>query len=90
MKQRIMKPINKYIVVETIKEDIKTESGILLSAQDKEGFRYNKAKVIAPGTEVNSIAKGDVVYYDKARSFTMIISGEPRTIIQERDVVVVE
>ncbi len=88
--RNVMKPINKYIIVDDIKEDVKTDSGLLLSGEDKESFRYCKASVIAPGTEVNSIAKGDVVYYDKARSFTMIISGHPRTIIQERDVVVVE
>ena len=85
-----MKPINKYIVVKDIEEEVKTESGLLLSSTDKDSFRYCKALVVEQGTEVNSIAKGDVVYYDKARSFTMIIKDEPMTIIQERDVVVVE
>ena len=84
-----MKPINKYIVVKDIEEEVKTESGLLLSSTDKDSFRYCKALVVEPGTEVNSIARGDVVYYDKARSFTIIIKDNPMTIIQERDVVVV-
>jgi co-chaperonin GroES (HSP10) len=84
-----MKPINKYIVVKDIDEEIMTDSGLLLSGKDRDEMRYSKAKVIAPGTEVATIAKGDVVYYDKRSAHTMIIKEDPVTIIQERDVVVV-
>ena len=35
-----MKPINKYILVSKIDEEVKTQSGLLLSAEDVEGFRY--------------------------------------------------
>ena len=52
-------------------------------------MRYGKATVLSPGTEVKTIAKGDVVYYDKRSAHTMIIKQDPVTIIQERDVVVV-
>ena len=41
-----MKPIGKYIIINTIDEEIKTESGILLSASDVDEFRYKKGKVI--------------------------------------------
>ena len=84
-----MKPLNKYIIVDDIEEQITTDSGLLLSGKDKEDMRYQKAKVVVPGTEVNIINKGDVVYYDKSRSFTMIINKEAKTIILERDIVVV-
>jgi co-chaperonin GroES (HSP10) len=85
-----MKPINKYIIVRDIEEQITTDSGLILSGKDRETMRYAKGKVIAPGTEVKNIATGDRVYYDKRQAFTMIVSGDPVTIIQERDVVVVE
>ena len=84
-----MKPINKYIVVKDIEEEVMTDSGLLLSGKDKEDMRYGKATVLSPGTEVKTIAKGDVVYYDKRSAHTMIIKQDPVTIIQERDVVVV-
>ncbi len=45
-----MKPINKYIIVEKIKEEFKTESGLLLSAEDEKSIRYQKGVVIKPGT----------------------------------------
>lgn len=84
-----MKPIGKNIIVKTIDEEVKTDSGIVLSGKDIEAMRYRKAVVIAAGTEVNDIKTDDVIYYDKSHGFTMLIEDKPHTIIQERDVVVV-
>lgn len=77
-------------MVSSIDEEIKTDSGIILSGEDASQFRYKKGKVIKPGTDVTVIKEGDVIYYDKGHSFTMIISNEQHTIIREGDVVVVE
>jgi co-chaperonin GroES (HSP10) len=85
-----MTPIGKYIAVKNIDEEIKTESGLILSGEDANQFRYKKANVIKPGTDVSVIKSGDVVYYDKSHGFTMLIKDEQYTIIRESDVVVVE
>ena len=84
-----MRPIGKYIVVKDIQEEIKTESGIILSGEDTNQLRYKRAEVVAPGTDVDVIDEGDELYYDKSHSFTMLINDVQYTIIQERDVVVV-
>jgi co-chaperonin GroES (HSP10) len=84
-----MRPIGKYIVVKDIQEEIKTESGLILSGEDTNQLRYKRAEVIAPGTDVDVIDEGDELYYDKSHSFTMLINDVQYTIIQERDVVVV-
>lgn len=84
-----MKPIGKYIIVEDTKEDVKTKSGIILSGDDMDKFRYRSGLVIASGTDVSTINPGDRIYYDKSMSFTMLISEEQRTVIREQDVVVV-
>ena len=84
-----MKPIGKHIVIESIEEKIKTDSGLLLSAADANDLRYKRGKVVKPGTEVEVIKEGDEIYYDKGRSFTMIINDIQCTIITENDVVVV-
>jgi co-chaperonin GroES (HSP10) len=81
--------IGRNIIITDIEEEIKTDSGLLLSAEDAKGFRYKKAKVITPGTDVTVINAGDEIYYDKSHSYTMVIGDTPYTIIQERDVVVV-
>jgi len=84
-----MRPIGKYNIVKDIQEEIKTESGLILSGEDTNQLRYRRAEVIAPGTDVEVIDDGDELYYDKGHSFTMLINNEQYTIISERDVVVV-
>jgi co-chaperonin GroES (HSP10) len=84
-----MQAIGKYIVISIIDEEIKTDSGIILSGEDAKQFRYKKGQVINPGTDVSFIKEGDVIYFDKGNSFTMVINDKQCTIIREIDVVVV-
>jgi co-chaperonin GroES (HSP10) len=84
-----MRPIGKNIIIKTIEEDVVTDSGLILSGEDANQLRYKKGVVVEPGTEVSVINAGDVIYYDKAHGYTMIIRDTQYTIIQERDVVVV-
>jgi co-chaperonin GroES (HSP10) len=84
-----MKPIGKFIVIKTIEEEVKTESGIILSGEDVNQMRYKRGLVIAPGTDVANIKKDHEIYYDKAHGFTMLINDKQYTIIRESDVVVV-
>ncbi len=84
-----MKPIGKYIVIKTIDEELKTESGLILSGEDVNQMRYKRGLVIASGTDVHNIKKDDDIYYDKAHGFTMLIDDKQYTIIRESDVVVV-
>ena len=84
-----MQAINKYIIIETITEEIKTDSGLLLSGDDANQLRYKKGRVVNPGTEVSVIKPGDEIYYDKASGHEVVINGEKYSIILERDVVVV-
>jgi co-chaperonin GroES (HSP10) len=70
-------------------ESIKTQSGLILSGDDANQFRYKKAVVIKPGPDVSTIGELDIIYYDKGHSFTMMINDEQFTILRESDVVVV-
>ena len=84
-----MKPIGKYIVIKTIDEELKTESGLFLSGEDMNQMRYKRGIVVESGTDVPHFKKDDDIYYDKAHGFTMLIDEKQYTIITERDVVVV-
>lgn len=84
-----MQPIGKFIVIKTIDEELKTESGLILSGEDVNQMRYKRGIVIESGTEVPHIKKDDDIYYDKAHGFTMLIEDKQYTIIRESDVVVV-
>jgi len=84
-----MKAIGKNIIIKSIDEEVKTASGLLLSGKDADQLRYKKGVVVNPGTDVLVIHEGDVIYYDKAHGFTMMINDEQYTIIQEHHIVVV-
>ena len=84
-----MKVIGTNILIQKINEDVKTESGLLLSSEDASQMRYQKGKVIQPGNEVSQVKAGDVIYYDKSRGYTMLINNDKHTVIQLHDVVVV-
>lgn len=85
-----MKPIGKYLIVKDIREEVITASGLMLSNEEIDNMRYCRASVVAAGTEVNDITAGEILYYEKSRSFTMMVKGELVTVIREMDVVVVE
>lgn len=85
-----MKPIGKYILLTPIKEEVKTESGILLSAEDVDNIRYKKGIINAVGTDVSNISAEDTIYYDSRAGYSMMIKDNLYTVITERDVVVVE
>ena len=84
-----MQAINKYIIIEGINEELKSDSGMLLSGKDANSFRYLKGRVINPGTNVDVIKAGDVIHYDKGSGHTMILDNKQYIIIKEGDVVVV-
>lgn len=84
-----MKPIGKHIVIKKVDEEVKTSSGLLLSSKDIGDMRYAKGRVVKVGTDVSVISDGDTLYYDKSRSYTMVIEDESYIVISERDVVVV-
>jgi co-chaperonin GroES (HSP10) len=84
-----MKPIGKYIVIDEIKEEISTESGILLTSEDTKDLRYKKGLVVVSGTDVDVVNTGDQIYYDSRAGYKMVINGTQHTVISESDVVVV-
>ena len=85
-----MKPIGKYIIINIINENVKTDSGLILSDDEVTTFRYKKAEVVKVGTDVSVISDDDVIYYDRNSGHSMIINGETYSVITERDVVVVD
>tara|TARA_R100001460_G_scaffold9049_1_gene22098 strand:+ start:18110 stop:18367 length:258 start_codon:yes stop_codon:yes gene_type:complete len=85
-----MRPIGKYVVIKTIEEELKTSSGLLLSAEDANQLRYKKGRIVEVGNDVIPIKKDSIIYYDKRAGYTMLIHDEPYTIIRENDIVLVE
>ena len=84
-----MKLISKYILIDPVSEEEKTKSGLLISGSDSSNMRYQKANVVAVGTEVAHIKPSNVIYYDRANGHDIRINDTHYKVILERDCVVV-
>ena len=84
-----MQAVNKYIVIKKINEEYKTKSGLLLSNEDMSSLRYHKAIVVNPGTNVDTVNKNDIIFFDKAAAHRIEIDKEPYQVIRQENVVVV-
>lgn len=84
-----MRVLGKYIVILPVNDEVVTDSGLILSAEEANiNARYRKAKVHQPGDDVK-IEAGAEIYYDKNAGHSLMVDGESFTVILERDVVVV-
>ena len=88
-KMKSIKPINKYMLVSKVVEEMKSQSGLLYTSQESSDMRYQRAEVIAVGNLVDAIKEGDNVLYDKVYGHETIIEGVTYTVITEMNVVVV-
>jgi len=84
-----MKAVGKYIIIEIVKEEVKTSSGLFLGEEDAKNQRYRKGIVLTVGKLVDEIKEGDKIYYDLHAGHTMLLDDKEVHIILERDVVIV-
>tara|TARA_R110000868_G_scaffold99646_2_gene274178 strand:+ start:918 stop:1196 length:279 start_codon:yes stop_codon:yes gene_type:complete len=84
-----MRAIGKYIIVKTSVEAAKASESLEFSESETNKMRGQRAEVILAGSDVQGINTGDIVYYDKARSFDQMIDGKMYTMTRETDIFVV-
>ncbi len=84
-----MKTLNNYIVIEDIAEN-KTANGLMISGVEAQNIRTQKAKVIISGA-TGAVENDDIIFYDSARSFTLVDSmwETPVKVIRINEVIVV-
>jgi len=85
-----MRAIGKNILMTPLKEQVKSLTGLILSNEDVAKMRYKRGTIQKVGDEVSGIKEGDLVQYDAMAGHSMLISGQEYTLINERDVVIVE
>ncbi len=83
-----MKAIGKFIIVEAINEEVKSNSGLLMCGDEVSRLRYKKSKVISAGTDVTAIKDGDVIYHEARSGHQMKLDSNTYGVILERDVII--
>ena len=85
-----MQAINYFVVIEKIKEAPKTVGGLELTESQNSDVRYLKGKVISAGNLVESLKKGDIVYYDKHNGHGIEWKDKLYHVLKLGDIVMVE
>ena len=85
-----MKAVNHYVVVDRIKENKKTKSGLILDEAKDEEIRYFKGKIIAAGNLVEVIKESDIVWYDRHAGHGIEFEDKFYFVIKSSDIVLVD
>jgi|TARA_Y100000593_G_C4192218_1_gene277492 co-chaperonin GroES (HSP10) len=85
-----MKAVNHYLVIEKIKEGPKKVGGLILTEEIDEDNRYEKAKVVSIGNNVEGIEENDIIYYDKHAGHGIQHKDKFYHVIKQQDVVLID
>lgn len=85
-----MKAVNNYIVITEIKEEVKSESGLLIMDQHTNDIRYLKGEVVSIGENTVGVKEGNTIYYDRHAGHGIEYKGKLYKVIRQPDVVIVE
>ena len=85
-----MKAVNHYVVIDRIKENQKTSSGLILDENKDEELRYFKGRVVSVGNLVEVIKQDDIVWYDRFAGHGIDFDDKFYFVIKSSDIVLVD
>lgn len=83
----MLKPLNEYVILSFVKEETKTESGIILTTSDKEKPSFGLVEAIGP--KVEEIKVGDKVIYQTYSGTKTKIDGKEYLIIKQENILAI-
>jgi len=76
------------LIIENITEELKSNSGLIMTGEDMSNLRYRKSKVVSAGTEVDCVKDGDIIYHDSRAGHKVKLDDKVYGVILEREVVI--
>lgn len=83
----MLKPLEDYVVLEPLKEERQTESGIILAAEDKE--KPQIGRVLSVGPKVENLNKDDRVIYQTYSGTKVKLEGFEYLVIQAKNILAI-
>lgn len=85
-----MRAVNRYIIIDPIKEEVKpSEGGLILSEKHQDEVRYRKASIVSIGDLVKGLKNDSLIYYDKHAGYGVDFDGKLYQVIKDSDVIAV-
>jgi chaperonin GroES len=83
-----MKVVLSNILVKPFNDELKSSNGIILgSGQD---IKFNKARVVSVGENIDKVSEGDIIWYDKHRTYPITYNGEDFLVMNYENIVIIE
>lgn len=83
-----MKALNNFVIVRRIEEEVKKESGLIVTDLTDRAIRYKLGEVVSCGDFVLGLDAKDRIYFDSAASSEIRIEGEKLYVVPDRQVVI--
>lgn len=84
-----MKALGNYVVLQQEKEEVKSQSGLIMTEANEKSIRYKLATIKSVGDDISGLNVGDNVYYDSAAGSDIRINGLKMTVVHDNNIVVV-
>ena len=85
-----MKAVNRYLIIERIRDEPTKVGGLILTEELDDDNRYLKAKVISIGNLVEGINTDDIIHYDKHAGHGIQHKDNFYHVIKQIDVVLID
>lgn len=83
-----MKVVLNNILLEEIKEDVKSKSGLILG--DGQDIKFHRGKIKSVGEDITKVKEGDIVWFDRHRIYPIIYEGIEYLVMNYENIVIIE
>jgi len=83
-----MRVISKNLMVKEIKEEVKSESGLILG--DGKDSKFSRGTIVSIGEDIDKAVVGDVIRFDRHRTYPIIYNGTEYMIMDYSNRVIIE
>lgn len=87
------KPVRDRVLIEKIKDDLKTKSGLIVSQDAQERPTKGTILAVGPGKLTDDgtvlpmpVVVGDIIFYPKYAGFSIKLNNEEYLILEEKDI----
>jgi chaperonin GroES len=80
-----IEPLDGHVLIEPVDDETETTAGLIIPASAESAC--SSGVVVAIGEDVHGVAPGDKVLYPRGAGFEVRLGGEPKRIVDRRELI---
>jgi chaperonin GroES len=82
---RGLEPLDEYVLLEPVDDETETSTGLIIPSSAESACA--SAIVVAVGEDVQGVTAGEKVLYPRGAGFEIRVSGQPKRLVQRRELI---